>query len=237
MNTLDIIKIKTKQTAIKTDQFFRENGIEFGIGFATVGAMLGIAGAVAMVAVSAPEIAVAAPVAALASIASSTTISVLGLSLNAAGISLIGGGFSGLTFAAFSKLYSSFRGVDEIWHDTLTGKINVDCIDNEGNLVEVPALKFYEMVEKGTLKNSYKEVIGDIHVGNGIHEQKRYSSNLTLEQASFIQGEDDIEKINRLLFKQTKDMSFASHLSDKLKNIRNNSYSGGLHPSNLTKLK
>lgn len=220
MTILDNIKIKTQQLAMKTDQALREYGVETGMFLGAASIVVGIAGIAAMSTVAVPGAVVAAPIAAAASLASGTGLTVLGVSLNAAGSTLLAGGFAGIAFSAFSKLYKSIRNTD-VFHDQLTGYSHVKCVKESGDVVELPSLKFYEMVEKGTLKDSFKEVIGNIHVGNGVHEERRYLPTLTVEQASFIQGDNNSEKIRRLLFKETKDMDFASKLSDTIKNIRN----------------
>lgn len=106
------------------------------------------------------------------------------------------------------------------------------CLDNNNQLQSVPAMKFFEMVEKGTLKNEFKEVVGRIHLGKGVYEERIYTSDLTLEQASYLQGEKDCEKIRRFLFKETNDMSFAQKLKDKMKSMRSNlSSSNSMKPN------
>lgn len=219
MNILDTIKIKTQQIAMKTDQAFREHGVLAGMALGMAGVIIGGVGIAAIATVAVPGAAIAAPVAAAATLASGTGLSVLGISFNLAGSVMYGASFGGIAFSALSKLYKSIRNTDT-FHDSLTGYYDVKCVDKQGSITEVPALKFYEMVEKNTLKDSFKEVIADIHVGNGVHEQRKYLPTMTLEQASFIQGEQDLEKVRRLLFKNTKDMDFAFQLSDKIKSIR-----------------
>ena len=219
MSTLNIIKIKTQQIAMKTDEILREHCFMAGLCLGAAAIVVGMTGIAAMATVAVPGAVAAAPIAAVASLASGTGVTVLGVALNAAGTALLAGGVAGIAFSAFSKIYQSMRNTD-VYHDRLTGYYNVKCVKESGDVVEVPALKFYELVEKGTLKDSFKEVIGHIHIGKGVHEERRYLPNMTLEQATFIQGDTDCEKIRRLLFKNTKDMDFASQLSDKIKSVR-----------------
>lgn len=219
MNMLDIIKIKTQQVAMKADQDLRDHGVMAGMCLGMAGIIVGIAGVAAMATVAVPGAVVAAPIAAAATLASGAGLSVMGVSLNLAGATMLTAGYGGIAFSAFSKIYKAVRNTDT-FHDSLTGYYNVKCVDHKGITTSVPALKFYEMVEKNTLKDSFKEVIADVHVGNGVHEERRYLPTMSLEQASFVQGDHDVEKVRRLLFKNTKDMDFASNLSDKIKGIR-----------------
>lgn len=219
MNILDTIKIKTQQVAMKADQALREHGVMTGMFVGMAGIVAGVAGIAAMATVAVPGAVVAAPIAAAATLASGAGLSIMGVSLNLAGATMLTAGYGGLAFSAFSKLYKNIRNTDT-FHDSLTGYHNVKCVDHKGITTEVPALKFYEMVEKNTLKDSFKEVIARVHTGFGVYEEMNYSPIMSLSQASFVQGEQDIEKVRRLLFKNTKDMDFASNLSDKIKNIR-----------------
>lgn len=231
MSLLDSIKIKSQQIAMKTDQFIREHGVMAGMSFGAASIIVGIAGVAAMSAVAVPGAVVAAPIAAAASLASGTGLTVLGVSVNAAGAAFLAGGGGGIAFSALSKAYKTIRNKG-VFNDALLGYHEMKCLDNNNQLQSVPAMKFFEMVEKGTLKNEFKEVVGRIHLGNGVHEERRYSSDLTLEQASYLQGEQDCEKIRRLLFKETNDMSFAQKLKDKMKSMRSNlSSSNSMKPN------
>lgn len=219
MSILNNIKIKTQQVVMKTDEVLRKHGVAGGICFGAAAIVIGMTGLAAISTIAVPGAVVAAPIAALAGLASGTGVTVLGVALNAAGSTLLAGGAAGIAFSSFSSLYKKVRNTD-VFHDRLTGYSSVKCVKESGDIVEVPSLKFYEMVEKGTLKNSFKEVIGNIHLGKGVHEERKYLPNMTLEQATFIQGDTDCEKIRRLLFKNAKDMNFASQLSDKIKSVR-----------------
>lgn len=224
MNILDKIKLKTEQIVLKTDDVLRNHGVIAGMGLAAAGMIVGIAGVAAMATVAAPGAAVAAPIAAIASIAS-TGISVLGIPINLAGCAIFGAGFSGIAMSGFSAAYKAIRGVDA-FYDSFKGHQTIECIDNNNKSVHMSALKFYELVENGTLKNNFSAVIDprdSSATTNGNPSQKRtYISDLTLDQASIIQGEPDLEKIQRLLFKEAKDIPFASKLKNKLAQLKNN---------------
>ena len=85
------------------------------------------------------------------------------------------GGGGGIAFSALSKVYKTIRNKG-VFNDSLLGYHEMKCLDNNNQLQSVPAMKFFEMVEKGTLKNEFKEVFGRIHLVKGVYEERRYKT-------------------------------------------------------------
>lgn len=190
MESLEIIKIKTKQALAKLSKAQRKYGETFGnitvgIGF--------FSGALLMIATP--------------------------LTFFAAHNIGLGIMFSGFLYNIFSKVYKTLSTKGEIDYDVLKGNSLIKCVDYNNKIVDIPAIKFYELVESGKLNEQYKEIIKhnvDFALASLKDDVVKFTTKgVDLEEASRIQGEPDIEKINRILFRETDSLNVAYSVMNK----------------------
>lgn len=214
MSLLEDIKIKSQQIAMKTDTFIKDKGLIASNNFVAIGLMAGIS---VMTSVATSN---------LSNIGGPT---VLGVPISNIELGLSATAVVGYSFLLLASLYRNLR-KDSLRNDNFEGFMTMRCTDNNNEIHEIPTLKFYEMIENGKLKTDFKEVIGYINKGK-YYEGQSFPSDITLEQASKIQGEENCEKIRRLLMKQTNNMEFAKSVKNKIKDMRENLHSNNsIHP-------
>jgi hypothetical protein len=214
---LDTIKIKTKQLAMKIDSFSIENGQVTGMFMAVAASVVGIAAVSTLLTGGAPILGATL----IASGLISSTSSLITVAMTS---TLIGQGI-GLTYMALSKSREELKGS---YHNIITN--GPDCITltySNGNHRDLSHEKFLEMAASGVLAKHYEGstiTITKYDSKTQTYPQKNYTvnSSFNLEKAAIITNVDNqMDKIRRILFKNTKNMDLAKELDQEINPVIN----------------
>lgn len=225
------IKLKTQQILMKTDDYFRNTGENRwsgmpatmdGLLFSATASVVGMLGVATIVA--SPDMPILASVAAFAA---KPALTVAGVTINNAGLTLIAGGYYGINFSAFAKLYRQIRG-DLKEH--VSGRL--DCVVKEnGELKEVSVDRktVLKAVEDGTFYQHYTAIRTYQNMG---YEDIKIPLQDSLEKIAalpYFHGskqvipqrvEEDVKIVRRECFKEAKDANSAHKIMNRINGIR-----------------